>query len=63
LLGRTGETNTVDALAAAVRSARHEATIIAGPSGICWGAAFADGRFLIIAGMPRRSRGQTAGAR
>jgi 3-(3-hydroxy-phenyl)propionate hydroxylase len=28
---------------------RDEATIIAGPAGICWGAAFADGRFLIIA--------------
>ena len=31
---------------------RDEATVIVGPAGICWGAAFADGRFLIIADVP-----------
>jgi 2-polyprenyl-6-methoxyphenol hydroxylase-like FAD-dependent oxidoreductase len=31
---------------------RDEATIIAGPTGICWGAVFGDGRFLIIADVP-----------
>src|SRR5262249_30223376 len=31
---------------------RDEATVVPGPAGICWGAAFADGRFLIIAHGP-----------
>src|SRR5499426_2799883 len=31
---------------------RDEATIIAGTAGICWGAAFADGAFLMIADVP-----------
>src|SRR5262249_34097367 len=31
---------------------RDEATVVRGPAGICWGAAFADGRFLIIADVP-----------